>query len=112
MGDIDLAEKMIIAAKKSGATHAKFQNWKLSKLKDGPWDTDGRREIYKKAELSNEKTKKIYDLFKLKVKTLKDPSEDFFSSFNENTARLGTGRFGVVFKSSIKKISGDYINGL
>ena len=29
MGDLELAEKMIIAAKESGATHAKFQNWKL-----------------------------------------------------------------------------------
>ena len=29
MGDLELAEKMIIAAKESGATHAKFQNWKV-----------------------------------------------------------------------------------
>ena len=27
MGDMELAEKMIVAAKKSGATHAKFQNF-------------------------------------------------------------------------------------
>ena len=51
MGDMALAEKMIIAAKKSGATHAKFQNWKVSKLKEGPWDNDGRREIYVEYEV-------------------------------------------------------------
>ena len=62
MGDIELAEKMILAAKKSGATHAKFQNWKVAKLKRGPWDNDGRRDIYEKAELTNEKTKKLNDI--------------------------------------------------
>tara|TARA_B100001057_G_scaffold497198_1_gene600704 strand:- start:664 stop:1485 length:822 start_codon:yes stop_codon:yes gene_type:complete len=62
MGDMELAEKMIVAAKKSGATHAKFQNWKVAKLKTGPWDNDGRRDIYEKAELSNEKTKILYNI--------------------------------------------------
>ena len=59
MGDLDLANKMIVAAKKSGATHAKFQTWHEKNLKPGPWDQDGRREIYKKAELSIEDFKKL-----------------------------------------------------
>tara|TARA_Y100000816_G_C26055874_1_gene554058 strand:- start:347 stop:1159 length:813 start_codon:yes stop_codon:yes gene_type:complete len=52
MGDLELAEKMIISAKASGASHAKFQTWHEKNLKQGPWDDDGRKEIYKKAELS------------------------------------------------------------
>tara|TARA_B100000575_G_scaffold284082_1_gene277675 strand:+ start:271 stop:1083 length:813 start_codon:yes stop_codon:yes gene_type:complete len=52
MGDLVLAEKMIKSAKAAGATHAKFQTWHEKNLKEGPWDDDGRREIYKKAELS------------------------------------------------------------
>lgn len=54
MGDMKLAEEMIIAAKESGADYAKFQTWKVANLKPGPWDTDGRREIYEKAELSED----------------------------------------------------------
>jgi len=53
-GDMDLARKMIYAAKEAGADYAKFQTWKVSRLKPGPWDTDGRREIYEKAELSEQ----------------------------------------------------------
>ena len=64
MGDLDLAEKMIVNAKKSAATHAKFQNWNVSNLKKGPWDLDGRREIYEKAELSKEKTLKLFNICK------------------------------------------------
>ena len=52
MGSISLAEKMIKAAKKSGADFAKFQTWSVSRLKSGAWDNDGRREIYEKAEES------------------------------------------------------------
>lgn len=51
MGDLNLAKEMITQAKKNGATFAKFQTWSLSRLRSGPWDTDGRREIYEKAEL-------------------------------------------------------------
>ena len=73
MGDMALAEKMIIAAKNSGATHAKFQNWKVSKLKEGPWDIDGRREIYEKAELSNQKTQQLLEICtNNKINFLKD----------------------------------------
>lgn len=51
-GDLDIAKKMIKAAKESGATYAKFQTWSTKRLKSGEWDLDGRREIYEKAELS------------------------------------------------------------
>ena len=49
MGDMALAEKMIFEASKSGAEYCKFQTWKVKNLKDGPWNTDGRLEIYNKA---------------------------------------------------------------
>jgi len=55
MGDMDLAKEMIVAAKESGADYAKFQTWSVKNLKPGPWDKDGRLEIYKKAELTKEK---------------------------------------------------------
>ena len=55
MGDMDLAKKMIVAAHKAGADFAKFQTWSVKNLKPGPWDIDGRLEIYKKAELTKEK---------------------------------------------------------
>ena len=49
---MNLAEKMIKAAKKSGADYAKFQTWSVENLTSGPWDKDGRREIYNSAELT------------------------------------------------------------
>jgi len=52
MGDIELADRMIGAAARSGATYAKFQTWSVSRLKDGEWDRDGRRQIYENAELT------------------------------------------------------------
>jgi N,N'-diacetyllegionaminate synthase len=55
MGDISLAKKMIQAAKESGADYAKFQTWHVKNLKKGSWDNDGRRQIYEKAELTDEK---------------------------------------------------------
>ena len=54
MGDMDLAEQMIIKAAKCGADICKFQTWSEKKLKPGVWDEDGRREIYKKAQISAE----------------------------------------------------------
>tara|TARA_E500000178_G_C16886873_1_gene691661 strand:- start:100 stop:918 length:819 start_codon:yes stop_codon:yes gene_type:complete len=57
MGNMSLAKKMILAAKKSGADFAKFQTWSVKTLKSGPWDKDGRIQIYKKAELTPEKHK-------------------------------------------------------
>tara|TARA_Y100000590_G_scaffold211779_2_gene239981 strand:- start:4223 stop:5032 length:810 start_codon:yes stop_codon:yes gene_type:complete len=54
MGDMVLAKEMIKAASEAGADYAKFQTWSVSRLKAGPWDNDGRREIYIKAELKEE----------------------------------------------------------
>jgi len=72
MGNINLAEKMIKAASKSGADYAKFQTWRVKNLKPGPWDKDGRREIYKKAELSKDdylKLNKICRKYKINFLT-------------------------------------------
>ena len=55
MGDMSLAKEMIMAAKKNGADYCKFQTWSVKHLKNGSWDHDGRREIYKKAELTQDK---------------------------------------------------------
>ena len=52
MGDMALAKRMIEEAAINGATHAKFQSWSVSNLKPGVWDTDGRRQIYEKAQLT------------------------------------------------------------
>ena len=43
MGNMALAKKMILSAKKNGADIAKFQYWDPKNLKEGPWDFDGRR---------------------------------------------------------------------
>ena len=53
LGDMKLAERMIVEAAKAGADCVKFQTWKVDRLVPGPWDSDGRREIYEKAELSS-----------------------------------------------------------
>ena len=55
MGNMTLAEKMISSAKKAGADFCKFQTWKVKKLIKGSWDTDGRKQIYNKAELTDAK---------------------------------------------------------
>lgn len=52
--DMGLCREMIQAAKESGAEYAKFQYFDTKHLKPGPWDTDGRREIYEKAQLANQ----------------------------------------------------------
>ena len=52
MGDMELAKEMITAANDSGADIVKTQTFDVKRLKRGPWDTDGRRDIYKKAQLS------------------------------------------------------------
>ena len=54
MGNMDLAKEMIIMAARSGVDICKFQTWSEKNLKSGSWDDDGRREIYKKAQLSEE----------------------------------------------------------
>tara|TARA_B100001121_G_scaffold281092_1_gene273538 strand:+ start:350 stop:1162 length:813 start_codon:yes stop_codon:yes gene_type:complete len=64
MGDMQLAEEMIAEASRSGVDYCKFQTWKVKNLKDGPWNTDGRLEIYNKAELSDQNHLTIVDLCK------------------------------------------------
>ena len=73
MGDMELANKMIEEAAKAGANIAKFQTWKVNRLKHGDWDNDGRREIYIKAELSEEKHKFL-------IKSCQNNSIKFMSS--------------------------------
>ena len=62
MGDMGLAEDMIEAASCSGANVVKFQYWNPKYLKKGAWDSDGRREIYNKAALTEEKISDLVDL--------------------------------------------------
>jgi len=117
-GDMNLAKEMILAAKESGATYAKFQSWSVSKLKAGDWDSDGRREIYKKAELTKERHIELIDycnkvgitflssvfsirdaelLVELGVKEVKIPS---FESRNHNLIKFCDDNFDVVFMST------------
>lgn len=51
-GNKNIAKEMIQAAAENGADFVKFQTWSEDKLRSGPWDHDGRREIYKQAQLS------------------------------------------------------------
>ncbi len=54
MGDMNLAKEMVAAAAEAGADYAKFQTWAVENLRSGPWDTDGRIDIYRKAGLTRE----------------------------------------------------------
>ena len=62
MGDMNLAEKMIKNASKNGADICKFQTWSVKNLKSGPWDDDGRKEVYEKAELTKEQHYKLKEI--------------------------------------------------
>lgn len=91
MGDMCLANEMIVAAKNAGATHVKFQFWQPSKLKPGPWDGDGRREIYLKAALTPEKISRL-------VEVCEDNEVQFLiSAFNKADSQM-------LFESGIRKI--------
>ena len=61
MGDMELAKRMAYEAKDNGADIVKTQTFDVSRLKAGPWDTDGRREIYEKAQLSLEQHIELRD---------------------------------------------------
>ena len=52
---------MILKSKENGADFVKFQTWSVKRLKNGPWDEDGRLEIYKKAELSIDQHLELYE---------------------------------------------------
>ena len=118
MGSITLAEKMIKAAKISGADYAKFQTWSVDSLKPGPWDKDGRRQIYEKAELNKEDYSKIlkickkykikfltslfnhkdYELIKhLKSNTIKIPSPE---NRNANLLKFVSKKYKNIFLST------------
>lgn len=88
VGDLELAKKMIESAARSGATYAKFQTWSVKDLKDGPWNYDGRREIYEKAELSIEDHQELKNhCFKNNIKFLTsvfcDKDVDFISTLTD-----------------------------
>jgi len=117
-GDIHLAKEMITQASKNGADYAKFQTWSVKRLKQGSWDTDGRREIYKKAELSIQDHQKLIDhcelnnikflssvfsiedakvLIKVGVKEVKIPS---FESRNTELLKFCDKHFESIFMST------------
>ncbi len=82
MGDMSLAEKMILKASQAGAKFAKFQTWSVKRLKNGEWDNDGRRQIYEKAELT-------FQDHELLIKLCQKYSIDFLSScFSLEDAKL------------------------
>ena len=82
IGNIQLAKKMILSAKKNGADAVKFQIWNPKFLKPGPWDDDGRRKIYEKAVLDEKKYKF------LKKFSIKNKIKCFASAFNLEGALL------------------------
>ena len=82
LGNLKIAKKMILSAKKSGADAVKFQIWDPKFLKKGKWDKDGRREIYEKAFLNKKKysiLKKFSKLNKIRC---------FASAFNLEGMKL------------------------
>ena len=64
LGNLTLAKKMILSAKRSGADAVKFQIWNPKNLKKGPWGKDGRRQLYEKSYLDRKKYKILYDFSK------------------------------------------------
>lgn len=118
MGSLKLCEKMIKAAKKSGADFAKFQTWRVKNLKAGPWDKDGRRQIYEKAELKKDDYLKIFRMCKkykinfltslfnledfelishLKIKNIKIPSPE---NRNKELLNFVSKKFDNIFLST------------
>ena len=107
MGNMQLAEKMIKSASKNGADICKFQTWNVKKLKPGPWDNDGRREIYKKAELTEEKHKvlqKICKKNKIEFLTSIFNTDDigFLSKLNNKIIKIPSHEIGNI--DLIKKV--------
>ena len=91
MGSLSLAKKMIKSAALSGADMVKLQTWSEKNLKNGPWDSDGRREIYKKAELNQS------DYLKLKSFSKKFNIELFTSLFNlKDYEKIEKCKFNVI----------------
>lgn len=82
LGDMDLAYEMIDKAKQSGANVVKFQYWDPGFLSAGPWDNDGRKEIYNKAALDESKINDLSNYSK-KIKI-----DCLFSVFTLKAAKL------------------------
>ena len=61
LGNLDLAKQMIDRASEAGCTYIKFQIWNPKNLVEGPWDNDGRREIYNKAYLDKDRYTELYN---------------------------------------------------
>ena len=64
MGNLSTAKKMIRSAYQNGADLVKTQIFDTKYLNKGPWDNDGRREIYNKAQLNEKKYKILYEYSK------------------------------------------------
>lgn len=82
LGDLKIAKKMIVSAKRAGANAVKFQIWDPKFLKKGAWDKDGRRKIYEKAFLNEKK----YSQLKTFSRSIK--INCFASAFNLEGAKL------------------------
>ena len=92
MGDNTLAKEMIKSAKENGADTVKFQYWDPAHLKSGVWDTDGRREIYNKAALTEEKV----------IELKKDSNTELVISNLYKKTTLQTNFGGIFFSLLIK----------
>tara|TARA_B100001013_G_scaffold343323_1_gene270818 strand:+ start:391 stop:1191 length:801 start_codon:yes stop_codon:yes gene_type:complete len=95
MGDMNLAKKMISRASENGADICKFQTWSEKNLKPGSWDNDGRREIYKKAQLSKDQhleLKEYCESKKVKFLTTIFNKVDlnFLSKINPEMIKIGS----------------------
>ncbi len=117
LGNTRLAKKMILSAKKSGADLIKFQMWNPINLKKGPWDDDGRRNLYEKSFLDRAKYEKLNNFCKKnKIKcfssifSLSDINDYYFSTkdivkipsseaHNQNLLNECIKKFNLVFLS-------------
>ena len=67
---------MILEAKNAGCEYVEFQVWSVKNLRDGSWNSDGRREIYQSAELTEN------------LISLKDYCEEIGIKFLVSSSRL------------------------
>lgn len=100
MGDMGLAEDMVRSASQSGATDVKFQYWREDNLKPGPWDEDGRRDIYKSAQLDDSR------IYQLDTMASKYNLGAFYSAFS----RSGLSRLHELGQTVIKIPSHEIYN--
>jgi len=113
MGDMNLAEKMIKAASNAGADFAKFQTWSVKYLKPGPWDHDGRLEIYKQAELNEDKHQYLKQVceanninFLTSIFNVKD--KNMLKRINEAIIKVPSHE--IYNKNLIKSLDGEFEN--